>query len=207
MTNNLAEILDQDDAFNPQQEKALQILSEACRLFAERGFEGTSMRDIAAACKISKATLYHYFPDKDALFRPLALGTTKAVYAHVAARIGDEHPPLERLRRFMLGTADFFQRYRWAWIAATTIFWTDPEARRRKQRLEWRDRYEALLRGILQDAMSRGDIRPMDVALAGRLVLSALNWLPRWYDPAGPRSATEIAEEFYEMIVTGFRAS
>ena len=203
--DNLAEILEFDDALNPPQERMLQILSEACRLFATRGFEGASMRDIAAECGISKATLYHYFPDKDAIVRPLVLGTTKAIFGHVSARIDPAAPPIERLRQFMVETATFFERYRWAWIAAASVFWNDPQARRRKQRLEWRDRYEALLRDILRDAMEQGDIRPLDPSLAGRLVLSTLNWLPRWYDPTGPLSASQIAEQFHGMIVQGFQ--
>jgi hypothetical protein len=74
---DLAEILALDAALKPQQERMLQIFSEACRLFAERGFEGASMRDIAAVCGILKATLYHYFADNDAIVRPLMLGTTR----------------------------------------------------------------------------------------------------------------------------------
>ena len=54
---DLAESLALDAALKPQQERMLQIFSEACRRFAERGFEGASMRDIAAVCGISKATL------------------------------------------------------------------------------------------------------------------------------------------------------
>jgi len=203
--DNLADILELDDANGPPQERMLQILSEACRLFATRGFEGTSMRDIAAECGVSKATLYHYFPDKDAIVRPLVMGTTKAIYGQVSARIDPAAPAVERLRQFMVETATFFERHRWAWIAAASVFWNDPQARRRRQRIEWRDRYEALLRDILRDAIERGEFRPVDPSLAGRLVLSTLNWLPRWYDPSGPLSAAEIAEQFHAMIVQGFK--
>jgi AcrR family transcriptional regulator len=202
---DLVELLDYKDAENPPPERLVQILTVACRLFAVNGFDGTSMRDIANECGISKATLYHYFPDKDAILRPVVMGTTKSIYLHVAAQDDPTRPPLERLRVFMVETASFFERFRWAWIAGSAMFWNDPQVRRRKERLEWRDRYEQLLRSILQAAMDRGELRKMDVPLAGRFVVSSLNWLPRWYNPAGPLSAPEIAAQFYEMVVDGFR--
>lgn len=203
--DGLADIIDLDGDPDPPQERKLQIFSEACRLFATRGFDGASMRDIAQECGISKATLYHYFPDKDAILRPLLLGVTKALHRHVAERICEDDPTLEKLRTYMMESAAFFQRHRWAMIASSSVFWNDPQVRRRRERLEWRDRYEALLRAILREAAERGEMRALDVPLAGRLVLSALNWLPRWFDPAGPLTAPEIAERFHGMIVEGFR--
>ncbi len=202
---DLADILKVGEAGNPPQERMLKILVEACRLFATHGFDGVSVRDIAEECGISKATLYHYFADKDAMLRPLILSTTQAIFERVQAGINPADPALLQLRQFMLETARFFQEYRLAWIASSTVFWNDPEARRRKERLAWRDKYEGLLRNIIQAAIDQGEIPPLNVMLAARMVLSCLNWLPRWYDPKGPASAPEIAAGFYDMMVNGLR--
>jgi AcrR family transcriptional regulator len=184
----------------------VQILEVACRQFATRGFDGASMRDIAEECGLSKATLYHYFPDKDSILRPLAMGVTKSIYLHVARHDDPTLPPLQRLRTFLVETARFFESFRWAWIAASTVFWSDPRARSRKERIGWRDRYEQMLRDILEAGMRSGEIREMDVRLAGRFVLGSLNWMPRWYRPDGPLTAPEIAASFCELIVDGLRA-
>ncbi len=183
----------------------VQIFTEACRLFAERGFEGTSMRDIAEVCGISKPTLYHYFADKDAIVRPLMLGITRVIHDRIAARLHPSQPPLEQLRLFMVESASCFEDYRWAWIASASLFWSDPHERHRAERLEWRDRYEGLLRDILHAARARGDTGAIDVPLAGRMVLGTLNWLPRWHDPTGALRATEVAERFHRMLLDGFR--
>ncbi len=201
----LADILLLDGTGPPPQPRMVQIFTEACRLFAERGFEGTSMRDIAEVCGISKPTLYHYFADKDAIVRPLMLGITRIIHDRVAARMHPRQTPLEQLRLFMVETASCFEDYRWAWIASASIFWNDPHERHRAERLEWRDRYEELLRGILREAVARGDMGVMDVSLAGRLVLSTLNWLPRWHDPAGKLRPAEVAERFCDMLLHGFQ--
>ena len=204
--DDLADILELDTAGNPLQGRIVQIFQVACRLFAQRGFDGVSMRDIAAECGISKATLYHYFPDKDSILRPLAMGTTKSIFVHVSKHDDPANPPLQRLRIFLIETANFFEKFRWAWIAGSTAFWSDPKARSRKERIGWRDRYEQLLRDILQAGIDSGEIRVKDVAMAGRFVLGSVNWMARWYDPEGPLTASQVADQFCDMIIDGIRA-
>ena len=202
---SLSDILLLDGAEAPLQPRMVQIFTEACRLFAERGFEGTAMRDIAEVCGISKPTLYHYFADKDAIVRPLMLGITRIIHDRVAARHGPVASSTGTAPAVHGGERILLRDYRWAWIASASIFWNDPHERHRAERLEWRDRYEGLLRGILHQAMTRGETGTMDVSLAGRLVLSTLNWLPRWYDPSGPLRPMEIAERFYAMLLHGLQ--
>ena len=186
-------------------ERVLQILSIAARLFATSGYDGTSMRDIADACGISKSLLYHHFADKDEIFARIALGSTRELYHFVHDRLPDGAAPSKRIRAFMAATGEYFQRYRWAWIASTGAFWSDPQQRRQKERLMWRDRYEGLIRALIQEAIDAGEIRPVDVPLAGRLVLSALNWMHRWYKPEKDLAAPEIAEAYFDMIFNGLK--
>ena len=174
----------------------------ACRLFATRGFAETSLRDIAEGCGISKATLYHYFADKDAIVRPLIPGTTRAIFDHVSERLETAHSPIDRLRIFMVESAACFERSRWAWIASASIFWKDPVERHRDARLVWRDRYEGLLRGILRDGVRAGVMQrsgpnaSIQLSTWGRMAAAkrcepdgAAAWLkswPRWCMLAPP---------------------
>ncbi|MCQ4161849.1 TetR/AcrR family transcriptional regulator [Roseomonas sp. GC11] len=187
-------------------ERILQILSESARLFATAGYDGTSMRDIANACGISKSLLYHHFADKDEIFARIALGSMRELCEFVTARIPQDAAPSLRIRAFMTATAEYFQRYRWAWIASTSSFWNDPKARRQKERIMWRDRYEGLLRQVLAEAVEAGEIRAVDVPMAGRLILSSLNWMHRWYKPEKGSSAVQIAESYFDMIFHGLKA-
>ena len=81
-------------------DRVLQILAEAGRLFASKGFEGTSMRDIAVACGISKSLLYHHFSNKDEIYARVAVGSTLELYLFVRDRIPDG-PPSQKIRAFM----------------------------------------------------------------------------------------------------------
>jgi len=184
----------------------LQILAEAARLFAANGYERTSMRDIAAACGISKALLYHHFVDKDEIYARITLGFTRELYAFVAARIPENATAAVKVRAFMIASAEFFEKYRLVWITSTTAFWSDPNVRGQKERMSWRRRYEKLLRDLLREGIAAGELRGVDVAAAGRLILSALNWMHRWYRPGGGQTAAEIAAAYHDMIFGGLSA-
>lgn len=185
----------------------MQILSEAARLFAASGYERTSMRDIAAACGISKALLYHHFVDKDEIYNRITLGFTRELYGFVAARIPADGPASLKVRAFMTASALFFERYRQVWMTSTAAFWNNPKARGQEERIEWRTRYETLLRALLAEGIDAGELRGVDIANAGRLILSALNWMHRWYQPEGKQTAVEIAETYHDMIFGGLLAT
>jgi AcrR family transcriptional regulator len=162
------------------------------------------MRDIAVACGISKSLLYHHFSNKDEIYARVAVGSTLELYLFVRDRIPDG-PPSQKIRAFMVATAEYFRRYRWAWIASTTAFWNDPDIRRQKERLTRRDRFENFLRGLIQEAIDAGEIRNVDVPMAGRLILSSLNWMHRWYNPNKSATPEQIADIFFNMLFNGLR--
>lgn len=191
---------------NESGDRMLQILGESARLFATKGYDGTSMRDIAEACGISKSLLYHHFVDKDEIYARIALGSTQRLYEFVVDRLPESGTPIDRVRAFMTATGDYFQRYRSNWIASTAAFWSDPELRRHKERMMWRDRYEGLIRQLIQDAIDAGDFRAVDVPLTGRLVLSTLNWMHRWYRPDKDLTPGQIAESYFDLIFNGLKA-
>jgi AcrR family transcriptional regulator len=184
-------------------DRVRQILVEAAALFAERGYERTSMRDLADRCGISKALLYHHFADKEALYARIALGFTRELTSFVADRIPADAPVAEKVRQFMLASAEFFERHRMIWIASTAAFWSDPDLRRQGERIVWRDQYEALLRTLLTEGVAIGELRDMDIPIAGRLILSALNWMHRWYQPGRRLDAVQIADMYHGMIFGG----
>ena len=186
-------------------DRVLQILSEAERIFARKGFEGASMRDIAVACGISKSLLYHHFASKDEIYSRVAVGSTDELYLFVRDRI-PAGPPSAKIRAFMVATAEYFRRYRWAWIASTTAFWNDPDRHRQKERLTRRDRYENFLRSLIEEAIAAGEIRKVDVPMTGRLILSSLNWMHRWYNPNKSLTPEQISDVYFDLVFNGLRA-
>lgn len=187
-------------------ERVLHILTEAAALFAERGYERTSMRDLAERCGVSKSLLYHHFANKEEIYARIALGFMRELQEFVVARIPAEGTARDRVAAFMAASGIFFERYRLVWMVSANEFWTDPLLRHSSERLGRRHEFEGLLRSLLEAGVHSGELTASDVPLAGRLVLSALNWLPRWYDPGGRLDAVTILADYHRMIFDGLSA-
>jgi hypothetical protein len=75
---------------------------------------------------------------------------------------------------------------------------------RRKQIVEARDLYDALIRGLIREGQEESVICPdIDPKVAALGVMGMLNWIYQWYVPRGPRSVAEIADEFANLVVNG----
>ncbi|HSW16708.1 MAG TPA: TetR/AcrR family transcriptional regulator [Ramlibacter sp.] len=180
-----------------------QLLAIARRLFALRGFEGTSLRDIAQEAHITKAALYYYFPNKDALYERVVIESLESLLESVGAEVARAGTPTERVRAFMRASSDFLSHKRDQWLAGSNAFWQASQVDRRDEALGLRDAYEKLLRRCIADGIAAGEFRQMDAAMAGRLLLSALNHLPRWHLPEGRLSPQEVMDQFLDMVLLG----
>lgn len=193
-------------AAEPPLDRRQLILQEAAILFATHGYDRTSMRDVSEVCNISKSLLYHHFANKEDLYRHIVLASAGNLYDYVHERVPAEGTAAERVRAFMVATADFFDKHRWAWIAATTAFWSDANSDLRRNRLEKRDTFERHLRSILQEGVDSGEFGPMDVPMTGRLILSSLNWMYKWYNPDKAKTPQDIAATYFETLLHGLAA-
>jgi AcrR family transcriptional regulator len=182
------------------------ILAEACQLFASRGFDGTSIRDIANAVGISNAALYHYFADKDELLARIVISVIERQCAMMEQRIRPEDSASNKLRAFMLAYADFFEDNMPESIASSRSFSALENPVQRERAIYWRDRYENMLRAIVREGIESGEFVEGDVALTGRAVLSCLNWMYRWYSPKGSLRPREIVDAYAEILIGGIAA-
>lgn len=203
MTDPAQTAADEYPAESGESDRVRDILRTGARLFAQKGFEGTSMRDIADACGVSKALLYHHFESKDNLYARIAFDSTQHLYAYVEQRLPSDGPAGEKIRAFMIAMATFFDEHRWAWIAASTAFWNDPDRHRLDMRVRRRKALEGRLRDLIQQGIDSGEFNPTDRAMTGRLILSGINWMHRWYDPAKPMTPAQIASAYFDTLYQG----
>ena len=178
-----------------------RILEEAAKLFTEKGYEATSVQDLAQALGLSKAALYHHFGSKEEILYEISLLALKGLVAagEKALEVAD---PKAALLRFMEAHARYFEENRPFFVAMLQGLQSlSPEHREATVRL--RDRHEENLRAILRRGVEQGVFREVDVALAGRAVLSMLNWMIRWFRPDGPMRAEEVARAYHDLILRG----
>jgi AcrR family transcriptional regulator len=183
-----------------------QLIEIAIRLFARKGYEGTSLRDIADEAKITKAALYYHFPNKEALYERIVLESMQALVDSVGRAMAAGRSPAEKVRIFMLASADFLDRSRDSWIAGSNAFWSGSDIDPRSAAVYLRDEYEHLLRDCITDAIKQGQFRPIDAAMAGRMLLSMLNHIARWHSPGGRLSTRQVIDQYLDMAFSGMNA-
>ncbi len=180
-----------------------QLLAIARRLFARQGFDATSLRDIADEAQITKAALYYYFPNKDALYERIVIESMDALLAEVTAAVARTPTPTSQVRAFLHASADSLEHRRDQWLAGSNAFWQAGATGRRGLALEQRDAYEGLLRECITRGIASGELRAVDPAMAGRLLLSGLNQMARWHRPGGRLAPREVIDQYLDMVLLG----
>ena len=183
-----------------------QLLEIACRLFATRGYDGTSLRDIAEEAQITKAALYYHFPNKEALYQQILIANLETLTNRAREAIDDADSATEKVRNFMLTSADVYAEDPHAWVAGSNAFWSGMGAAGRAAMVKRRDKYERLLRACIVEGIAGGEFRKVDPALTGRLLLSTLNQLTRWHSPQGRLTPREVIDQYLDIILRGLRS-
>jgi len=174
----------------------------AARLFAEKGYHGTSVGDLAAALGVQKGSLYAHIESKGDLLWEIASAGADAFHAALDA-IPDELPASEKIRlalRAHLGVvADQLE--------VATVFvreWRYLEGERRERFLAERRRYEERIRGLFREGVEGSELRTdLDVEAAALAFLSAANWAYTWLRSGSSTDA--IADRLYFLLLDGMR--
>jgi len=174
------------------------VLVVAAQLFNARGYEATSMRDIALAAGIKAGSLYHFFAGKDALFAAVYAAGVREIHAAVegALEAARRRDPWKRLQlaceahlAALLAGTDF------ASVVVRTL--PRPGTRLDAALRAQRDGYEAIFRELV-DALP---LAPRtDHQLFRLTLLGALNWSTTWYRPDGRRAPQEIARRVVGLL-------
>jgi TetR/AcrR family transcriptional regulator, cholesterol catabolism regulator len=179
-----------------------ELTRQAARLFAERGYHGTSIGSLAEAMGVQKGSLYAHIASKqDLLYSTMREG---ADAFHAALDGIDERLPATQKIRLALRA---HLRVVAEQLDVATVFvreWRYLEGERREEILAERRRYEERVRAFFREGRELGELRTdLDEATAALLALSAANWAYTWLLPG--RNTDELADRFYALLVDGMR--
>jgi AcrR family transcriptional regulator len=181
-----------------------EILEEAARLFATRGFAATSMQEIATALGTSRPALYHYFAGKEEiltrLVRGLADDTRRALEQAATVRGGAEER-LDGLVRALMATI-IPAPLRARLIRSSLIELLDRDGEFAAIRHE----VFLAVSGIVNEGCESGEFRRCDPAVAAFSILGVINWLAWWYNPVLGPTPEVLANELSEMALAMVRA-
>jgi AcrR family transcriptional regulator len=182
--------------------RAAAVYQTAAKIILQKGYDATSVGDIADALGITKAGLYHYIRGKtDLLFEIMKYGlrVLQREVTDPAEKIND---PEKRLRFIISTHARIVTRGDGAVSIlvdeARALSATQYRAVTRLKRA-----YLDILRRTINELRAEGKLRQIDTTVAAFGAIAMINWLSRWYQPDGPLTAEEIADQITEMALHG----
>ena len=179
-----------------------ELTRQAARLFAERGYHGTSIGDLADAMGVQKASLYSHIASKQDLLYETMRDGADAFHAALDG-IPDDVRATEKIRLAVRAHLRVVADQ----LDVATVFmreWRYLEGARRDEILAERRRYEERFRGLFREGRELGELRvDLDDATAALLALSALNWAYTWLAPG--RDTDELADRLYVALLEGMR--
>jgi AcrR family transcriptional regulator len=172
------------------------------QIFRDRGFDATSVSDIARALGLTKAGLYHHFESKEALLFEIMMFGLDKVRDEVILPVRTIRDPEERLRQLILRHARITTRGHGAVAHLQDEIRALPPAGRKQ--IEHRMRvYFDLVRGTLDELHASGRLRPVDRTVATFSVIGMILWLPRWFRQDGRLTQVQVAEHIANMALGG----
>jgi TetR/AcrR family transcriptional regulator, cholesterol catabolism regulator len=179
-----------------------ELTRTAARLFAERGYHGTSIGDLAEAMGVQKGSLYAHIDSKQDLLYEATREGAQAFHAALDS-VPEGVPVTERIRLALRAHLRVVAEQ----LDVATVFtreWRYLEGERALEFLSERRRYEERIRALFREGREVGGLRSdLDDGAAALLVLSAANWAYTWLKPEADTDA--LADRFFALLLDGIR--
>ena len=179
-----------------------QIFRVATRIFCEKTYHGTTLKDIADAVGMLKGSLYYYITSKEKLLADVILNAVHALNEDLVRVESANLSPVERLRQIIREHVKFNAMYR----EAGTLFITEKNvisSLEMDELVEIFERRDKLIARTLKEGIELGLYRPIDVRVASLAIVGLCNSILFWYTPSGRLSYDRIANSFFELLHHG----
>lgn len=176
------------------------VIAAAGRLFADRGYHGTSMRDLGQELGLLGSSLYSHVPSKEALLVEVVEKGARLFERAAQVARSKEGTGADRLRALISGHVEVMTDYQ----DEVRTFLNEArflDGEHRRHIVAARDAYEAEFRAAIAEGLADGSLDwPVDPKLGGIFVLSILNALERWYDPSRELDRNALVERIWAFV-------
>ena len=196
------------EEFTRYDQKLEFILRTAARIFAEKGYHSTTMRDISRETQVSLAGLYHYCKSKEELLFLIQDNCFGRVLERLRERLSEAAGPVEKLRLVIENHLSFFA----ANMAEMKVLSHEADSlagEMHEHVSNKKQQYTQLVRRILsevQQAQDPSDARKVELTVATYALFGMMNWIYNWYDPRGLLSVNNLVENLTRLFLSGFLA-
>lgn len=188
--------------YSPE-ETQKRLLKAALDLFGEKGFQVTSVQQVAQRAGVTKGAFYHHFESKDDLLRQIHHEYASRLLEAVREIAATDGSPLEQLRAVIRGVVFTFAQYR----SHVAVFYQEFRSLGGAAYTAIREMHEEeeqLVLAMIDRGISGGDLNP---DLIPKLLVFAISgitaWIYQWYDPKGALSLDTIADGLADIILNG----
>ena len=184
-------------------QSAEKIYQQATRLFGERGYPSTSMRDIGEAVGILAGSLYSHISSKEALLLDIIENAIDRYLTAISPLAAADEPADVRLRQAIKAHVNLVTEnveetlvslHQWKYLSEVN----------RKRVASKRQACEDLFVAMLDDGINSGTFKAgphPKITVAG--IMGMLNWVPEWFSPKGSETAEQIGDELADLVLTG----
>ena len=182
-----------------------EILDYAAEVFAEKGYEGASMRDLSRASGMSLAGLYHYFQSKERLLYLIQRHTFTTILEKLKERLDEGAEPEERIRVFILNHLEYFLVNQ----QGMKVLSHEDEALKNGLGSEIaaiKREYYRICLGIMESLKSERGL-DFDARTAVMSLFGMMNWIYTWYNPRVDGGARELAQRMGDIFLRGITST
>ncbi len=181
-----------------------ELLALAAKLFAERGYVSTTVRDIADAAGILSGSLYHHFDSKESMADEILTGFLDELFGAYADIVAEGKGPRETLEAVVVASFESIHRR----PAEVAIYQAEAKHLMPLPRFAYlvdrNTEFRKLWDGILTDGIAAGVFRSdLDVELTYRFIRDTVWVAVRWYNPDGALSADDVAQQYLGILLDG----
>lgn len=181
-----------------------RMLRAAARCFNEKGYSGTSLKDVAKRLGLTDAALYYYVRNKEELVYLCYLRAGDVGREALDRAIAEGADGLDVVRRYLRYHLEVMTGERGPIAIMSEIPSLKPA--HRDEILEISRRHSARFEAVLEKGIADGSIAPCDVRMTGNAIMGSLNWVPKWFH-GGAGVADKVVAEFPAILSAGLDAS
>lgn len=192
-----------DKRVDESSERRRQILETAARVICEKGYEGASIQDIAQACGLTKAGLYHHIRSKEHLLLEIMNYGMDVFEEQVTSPVVPVVDPLERLKTCMEKNILLVTL---GWSKEVTIILHEHNTLTGEARTQInarKKRYLHFLESTFAEAIRARKIRPVNPKVAAFAFLGMVLWIYKWFRPDGAVPAEVLVREMQDLFFSG----
>jgi len=182
------------------QERKLNIIKVAAKLFSEKGYRDATLEDIAKNLKYTKGSIYYYINSKQELLFQCHDLAMDILNERMQELLATDWPVDVKLKEAIKAQIEMVvSEMSLVTVALGQEFELQDDYR--EIIVVKRDQYEGYFRQLVEEGIQNGIFNPLSSKMSVFVILGALNWIPRWYSESGSMSKSAIAEFFADYLV------